>query len=109
MTDATSTLKMKKTNTTSLERMLIIDFLSDSQNFAIITGSAAKGKPMRSGQRLTKAHGFQLMAEHVNKGLLTYTNLLNKVVNVQMGQDGQLSHGLDEDTSVLKYLDRIRV
>ncbi|KAH9121232.1 hypothetical protein AeMF1_006948 [Aphanomyces euteiches] len=46
--------------------MLMIDFLSDPNNFSIVTGSAAKGRPMRSGQRLTKTHGFQLMADFVN-------------------------------------------
>ncbi|KAG9398568.1 hypothetical protein AC1031_014349 [Aphanomyces cochlioides] len=53
---------------TSLEeRYAIVTFLRIPENFRIMTGSAAKDKFVQGGQKLTKGHGYQMLAEYVNE------------------------------------------
>ncbi|ETW08192.1 hypothetical protein H310_00845 [Aphanomyces invadans] len=48
------------------ERLAMLEFLRIPGNFVLMTGQASKGKSMKGGQRLTKAHGHALMADYVN-------------------------------------------
>ncbi|RHZ26348.1 hypothetical protein DYB31_011710, partial [Aphanomyces astaci] len=48
-------------------RLAMLEFLRVPEHFALMTGQATKGKAMKGGQRLTKAHGHSLMAQYVNK------------------------------------------
>ncbi|ETV97429.1 hypothetical protein, variant 2 [Aphanomyces invadans] len=55
-----------KRGTSRAERLAMLEFLRIPDNFALMTGQATKGKSVKGGQRLTKAHGHALMAEYVN-------------------------------------------
>ncbi|RHY63463.1 hypothetical protein DYB34_006129 [Aphanomyces astaci] len=59
--------KAKRGVTTRAERLAMLEFLRVPEHFALMTGQATKGKVMKGGQRLTKAHGHSLMAQYVNK------------------------------------------
>ncbi|RHZ30562.1 hypothetical protein DYB26_005972 [Aphanomyces astaci] len=45
----------------------MLAFLRIPENFALLTGQANKGKTMKGGQKLTRAHGLQRLAEYVNE------------------------------------------
>ncbi|KAF0701897.1 hypothetical protein AaE_016254 [Aphanomyces astaci] len=59
--------KAKRGMTTRAERLAMLEFLRVPEHFALMTGQATRGKVMKGGQRLTKAHGHSLMAQYVNK------------------------------------------
>ncbi|RHY21712.1 hypothetical protein DYB25_006406, partial [Aphanomyces astaci] len=59
--------KAKRGVTTRAERLAMLEFLRVPEHFALMTGQATRGKVMKGGQRLTKAHGHSLMAQYVNK------------------------------------------
>ncbi|RHZ10510.1 hypothetical protein DYB28_009154 [Aphanomyces astaci] len=59
--------KAKRAMTTRAERLAMLEFLRVPKHFALMTGQATKGKAMKGGQRLMKAHGHSLMAQYVNK------------------------------------------
>ncbi|KAF0711391.1 hypothetical protein AaE_012226 [Aphanomyces astaci] len=46
--------------------MAMLEFLRIPENFALLTGQATKGKPMKGGQKLTRSHGLARLAEYVN-------------------------------------------
>ncbi|ETV89915.1 hypothetical protein H310_15244, partial [Aphanomyces invadans] len=55
-----------KRGTSRAERLAMLEFLRIPDNFALMTGQASKGKSMKGGQRITKAHGHAQMADYVN-------------------------------------------
>ncbi|KAH9112525.1 hypothetical protein AeMF1_013159 [Aphanomyces euteiches] len=59
-----------KRQTSLEERYAIINFLRVPEHFRIMTGSAAKGKAVQGGQKLTKVQGYQMIAEYVNKAVV---------------------------------------
>ncbi|KAF0757590.1 hypothetical protein AaE_004220 [Aphanomyces astaci] len=44
----------------------MLEFLRIPDNFAIMTGQATKNKAVKCGQKITRAQGHQMLAEHVN-------------------------------------------
>ncbi|ETV94166.1 hypothetical protein H310_12166 [Aphanomyces invadans] len=55
-----------KRGTSRTECLAMLEFLRIPDNYALMTGKASKGKLMKGGLRLTKAHGHALMADYVN-------------------------------------------
>ncbi|ETV67333.1 hypothetical protein H257_16418 [Aphanomyces astaci] len=43
----------------------MLEFLRIPDNFAIMTGQATKNKAVKCGQKITRAQGHQMLAEHV--------------------------------------------
>jgi hypothetical protein len=54
-------------HTSNAQKALIIEWLQVENNFKLITGSAASGKPMTSGTKLTKKDAYILLAQKVSK------------------------------------------
>ncbi|ETV79236.1 hypothetical protein H257_07303 [Aphanomyces astaci] len=50
--------RSKRAATSRSERMAMLEFLRIPENFALLTGQATKGKPMKGGQKLTRSHGL---------------------------------------------------
>ncbi|RHY86376.1 hypothetical protein DYB37_013771 [Aphanomyces astaci] len=59
--------KAKPVMTTRAERLAMLEFLRVPKHFALMMGQATKGKAMKGGQLLMKAHDHSLMAQYVNK------------------------------------------
>ncbi|KAF0702181.1 hypothetical protein AaE_016076 [Aphanomyces astaci] len=59
----------KRGSTSRPERLAMLEFLRIPDNFNLLTGQATKGKAMRGGQKLTRAHGHARLAEYVNEVL----------------------------------------
>eukprot|EP00474_Spongospora_subterranea_P008038 CRZ08496.1 hypothetical protein [Spongospora subterranea] len=55
--------------TTAAEYLMMVEFIEIDTNVQLITGGAAKGKPMQAGQKLTKADAYRALAEYMNKKL----------------------------------------
>ncbi|ETV76033.1 hypothetical protein H257_09976 [Aphanomyces astaci] len=66
----------KRAMTTRAERLAMLKFLRVPKHFALMTDQATKGKAMKGGQRLMKAHGHSLMAQYVNY-ICPYYNDMN--------------------------------
>ncbi|RLO12440.1 hypothetical protein DYB28_009714 [Aphanomyces astaci] len=58
--------KVKREPTTRAQRLAMLEFLRIPDNFAIMTGQATKNKTVKCGQKITRAQGHQMLAEHVN-------------------------------------------
>jgi len=70
---AAAVLATKKTatrkRTSTAEYLHMVEFVEIEDNFKMLTDGAAKGKPMQSGQKLTKTDGYKALAEWMNKKL----------------------------------------
>ncbi|RHY79797.1 hypothetical protein DYB26_012819 [Aphanomyces astaci] len=58
--------RSKRAATSRSGRMAMLEFLRIPENFALLTGQATKGKPMKGGQKLTRSHGLARLVEYVN-------------------------------------------
>ncbi|ETV67006.1 hypothetical protein H257_16697 [Aphanomyces astaci] len=62
--------RSKRAATSRSERTAMLEFLRILKNFALLTGQATKGKPMKRGEKLTRSHGLARLAEYVNAVVL---------------------------------------
>ncbi|KAJ3150540.1 hypothetical protein HK101_001951, partial [Irineochytrium annulatum] len=65
--DAGVRLKIDCSRTTPAQFEAMVTFHEQPANFDIMAGAAATGKTVVAGTKLTKKHGNQLLANHVNK------------------------------------------
>jgi len=64
--ETTALKKGRTASTTWKQRVAILDWLEVEENFKLITGSAAIGKKITAGAKLTKTSAYTSLADHVN-------------------------------------------
>ena len=57
----------KKRHTTPAQRNDMVAWLQDPENFALISGTAARGKKVVAGQKLKKVDGYKALSDFINQ------------------------------------------
>ena len=66
MSSSTAAAAKSRRRTTKPEFLAVVTFLEKRENFQLIEGGASAGKPMISGQKLSKTEGYKALEAHVN-------------------------------------------